>query len=113
MSFERLFERWQSNPRFPTLVRIYRRVYVDMYKALPGCVGGFVRDRNLTVRSEGIRFEAYRMMKETWHHITKTDVKATARPVSMVLAMPAQRQTLAVVHPQVHSAPQAQRPQSA
>ncbi|SIC22757.1 Uncharacterised protein [Mycobacteroides abscessus subsp. abscessus] len=54
-----------------------------------------------------------RMMKDTWHHITKTDVKATARPVSMVLAMPAQRQTLAVVHPQVHSAPQAQRPQSA
>lgn len=59
MSFERSFERWQSNPRFPTLVRTYRRVYVDMYKALPGCVGGLVRDRNLTVRSDGIRFEAY------------------------------------------------------
>lgn len=59
MSFERLFDRWQSNPRFPTLVRVYRRVYVDMYKALPGCVGGLVRDRNLTVRSDGIRFEAY------------------------------------------------------
>lgn len=51
--------------------------------------------------------------RDTWHHITKTDVKVTARPVSMVLAMPAQRQTPAVVHPQVHSAPQAQRPQSA
>lgn len=54
-----MFERWSSNPRFPTLKKLYRTVYVDMHQALPGSVGGFVRNRNLSVRAEGLRLEAW------------------------------------------------------
>ncbi len=57
--FDSMFGRWSSHPKFPTLKKVYRRVYVDMYKALPGCVGGFVRNRNITLRSEGLRLEAW------------------------------------------------------
>ncbi|WP_457095123.1 hypothetical protein [Mycobacteroides abscessus] len=52
-----MFERWAENPR--TFKRVYRQVYVDMRKALPGCVGGFVRNRNLSVRAEGLRIEEW------------------------------------------------------
>ncbi|SLC65939.1 Uncharacterised protein [Mycobacteroides abscessus subsp. massiliense] len=54
-----MFERWSSNPRFPTLKKLYRTVYVDMYQALPGCVGGLVKNRNITLRAEGLRLEAW------------------------------------------------------
>lgn len=54
-----MFERWGNNPRFPTLKRVYRQVYVDMQKALPGCLGGFARNRNITVRSDGLRIEEW------------------------------------------------------
>lgn len=58
-TIEQVFERWSSNPRFPTLKKLYRTVYVDMHQALPGSVGGFVRNRNLSVRAEGLRLEAW------------------------------------------------------
>ncbi|AGM28169.1 Uncharacterised protein [Mycobacteroides abscessus subsp. bolletii] len=54
-----MFERWSSNPRFPTLKKLYRTVYVDMNQALPGCVGGLVKNRNITLRAEGLRLEAW------------------------------------------------------
>ncbi|WP_394334226.1 hypothetical protein [Mycobacteroides abscessus] len=30
-----------------------------MYQALPGCVGGLVKNRNITLRAEGLRLEAW------------------------------------------------------
>lgn len=32
---------------------------LDMYQALPGCVGGLVKNRNITLRAEGLRLEAW------------------------------------------------------
>ncbi|SII65734.1 Uncharacterised protein [Mycobacteroides abscessus subsp. massiliense] len=56
---EHVFDRWASNPRFPTLKRVYRLVYVNMRRALPESVGGAVRNRNITVRAEGLRIEEW------------------------------------------------------
>lgn len=58
-NIEHMFDDWVSHPAYPTLIRVCRQVYVDMYKALPGCVGGFVRNRNITLRADGLRIEAW------------------------------------------------------
>lgn len=96
---EQVFEQWASNPNFPTLKRVYRRVYVDMRKALPGCIGGFVRNRNLTIRSEGLYLNEWEMGQQiAWirthdlHWIGVVKVEATSSNemsrVTMTLWLP-------------------------
>lgn len=59
LTLARMFDSWESHPTYRTLIRVGRRVYVDMYKAIPGCVGGFVRNRNISLRAEGLYLEAW------------------------------------------------------
>ncbi|OHU29125.1 hypothetical protein [Mycobacteroides chelonae] len=91
-----MFGRWRSNPRFPTLKRVYRQVYVDMHRALPESVGGFVRGRNLTVRADGMRIEAWmrgyqiawmRTSQDRWLGVVVIDVLSENEMSSTVMTL--------------------------
>ncbi|WP_079634342.1 hypothetical protein [Mycobacteroides abscessus] len=91
-----MFDRWHSNPRFPTLKQVRRTVYVDMYKALPGSVGGLVKDRNLTIRSDGLRLEAWmcgyqlawiRTHDEHWLGIIELEVHSSNQMSSITMQL--------------------------
>lgn len=96
-----MFERWESDPNFPTLKLMDRTVYVDMYQAIPGCVGGFMKQMNITVRSDGLRLESWMQGRQiAWvrthanHWIGVVEVKAHSSnglcAVLMTLWLPAQ-----------------------
>ena len=96
-----VFEHWQSSPASPTLRLVDRSVYVDMYRAMPDCVGGLgvMGKINLSVKSEGLRLEHWmrgrqiawiRTDHDRWVGIVIVDAHSTngLSSVTMTLWLP-------------------------